>query len=78
MTCQSPLVQGFLGNVSQVEVQFLMDGGIKLMSNYTKLKMTPDPYFENFEDGVYTLKTKNLILEVCLCRCVITTCYCNI
>jgi len=46
-----------------------MDGGIKLMSNYTKLIMTPDPYFERFEDGVYVLKTKNLILEVCLGCC---------
>ena len=72
MTCQSPVVQGLLGNVSQVVAQFLMDSGIKLMSNYTKLAMTPDPYFEHFEDGVYILKTKNLILEVCLGCCLIT------
>lgn len=49
-----------------------MDGGIKLLSNYTMLTMTPDPYFEHFEDGVYVLKTKNLILEVCLGHCLIT------
>lgn len=72
MTCQSPAVQGLLGNVSQVEAQFLMDGGIKLLSNYTMLTMTPDPYFEHFEDGVYVLKTKSLILEVCLGHCLIT------
>ena len=72
MTCQSPVVQGLLGNVSQVEAQFLMDGGIKLLSNYTKLLMTPDPYFEPFENGVYVLKTNNLILEVCLGQCLIT------
>ena len=72
MTCQSPVVQGILGNVSQVEAQFLMDGCIKLLSNYTKLLMTPDPYFEPFENGVYVLKTNNLILEVCLGQCLIT------
>ena len=49
-----------------------MDGGIKLLSNYTKLLMTPDPYFEPFENGVYVLKTNNLILEVCLGQCLIT------
>ena len=72
MRCQSPVVQGLLGNVSQVEAQFLMDGGVKLLSNYTKLTMTPDPYFERFGDGVYVLKTRNLILEVCLDLSLIT------
>ena len=72
MTCESPVVQGLLGNVSQVEAQFLMDGGIKLLSNYTKLLMTPDPHLEPFENGVYVLKTNNLILEVCLGQCLIT------
>jgi len=51
-----------------------MDGGIKLMSNYTKLKMIPNPSFEDFEDRIYILKTKNLILEVCLGCCLITAC----
>lgn len=67
MTCQSPVVQGLLGNVSQVKAQFLMDSDIKLMSNFTKLTVIPDPYLEPFKDGVYVLKTKNLILEVCVC-----------
>ena len=72
MTCKSPEVHGLLGNVSRVEARFLMDGGIKLLSNYTKLTMTPDPYFDHFEDGIYVLKTNNLILEVCVGQCLIT------
>ena len=66
MTCPSPVVEGLIGNVSEVKAQFLMDGGIKLMSNFTKLTMIPDPHFEQFKDNVHVLKTENLILEVCL------------
>ena len=67
MICQSPVVPRLLGNVSEVKAQFLMDGDIKLMSNFTKLTVIPDPYLEPFKDGVHVLKTKNLILEVCAC-----------
>ena len=64
MTCPSPRVPGFAGNISVVQAQFIMDGGRKLLSNFTKLTMIPDPYFERFKDDLHVLRTENLILEV--------------
>ncbi|PFX28558.1 Plexin-A3 [Stylophora pistillata] len=64
MECLSPKVPDFVGNVSKVQVQFLMDADIPLRSNYTSLTMIPNPFFEHFEDNLFVLKTENLILEV--------------
>ena len=67
MTCKSPKVTGLLGNVSEVQAQFIMDGDVKLLSNFTKLTMMPDPFFERFKDDIHVLKTESLILEVHIC-----------